>query len=57
MLIVPGTVPAGQKRKFGFSIRVLQGGKVAGGLRGGVICRGAKRSSLRCTQATFIGQP
>jgi hypothetical protein len=57
MLLSPGTVPAGQKRKFGFSIRVLQGGKVAGGVRGGMVCRGATRSSLRCTQTTLVGQP
>ncbi len=57
MLLIPGTVPAGQKRKFGFSIRVLQGGKVAGGLRGGAVCRGATRARLRCTQTTLVGQP
>jgi hypothetical protein len=57
MLLVPGTVPAGQKRRFGFSIRVLQGGKVAGGLRGGAVCRGATRASLRCTQTVFVGNP
>jgi len=57
MLLIPGTVPAGQKRKFGFSIRILQGGRVAGGLRGGIICRGATRSALRCTQVTFVGLP
>ncbi len=57
MLLVPGTVPRGQKRRFGFSIRVLQGGRTVGGMRGGIVCRGATRKSLFCSQQVFVNEP
>lgn len=57
ILITPGLVPRGQTRRFGFSLRVLQGGRVVGGMRAGVRCRGATRSSLRCTRHGYVAQP
>lgn len=57
VLIIPAAVPAGQTRRFGFSVRVLQGGKVAGGMRGGAVCRGSTRSTLRCSVRSFSSRP
>jgi hypothetical protein len=56
MLLVAGTVPRGEKRRFGFSIRVLQGGRTVGGLRGGAVCRGSTKASLRCAQTLLVNE-
>ncbi len=61
VVLEPSRISPGRVRRFGFSIRVLQGGKVVGGMRSGVVCRGVRvsggRRDLRCTRSGFTRLP
>jgi hypothetical protein len=61
VVLEPSRISPGQTRRFGFSVRVTQGGEVVGGMRGGVVCRGVRvsagRRDLRCTRSGFASAP
>jgi len=60
IVFTPSFISPGRTSRFGFSVRVLQGGEVVGGMRSGVVCRGVRTADgrdLRCTRPGFTSRP